>query len=156
MKPPKYNRATPLLKKAPIQLQTHGGEIRWQNFFVREIPADEANAILRRHGAEGFVDVFNGRDFSGWAGPVDQYEVKEGAIVCRPKKGGTIYTKDEYADFVARVEFRLPPAGNNGLAIRYLGHGDGAYLGTCECRSLDDDSPAYKNLCSTSLFLGYG
>ena len=134
------------MKKAPIQLQTHGGEIRWRNMFIREIPADEANAILRKHGAAGFVDVFNGKDFTGWAGPVDQYEVKDGAIVCRPNKGGTIYTKDEYSDFVARVEFRLPPAGNNGLAIRYPGHGDGAYVGMCECQILDDDDPVYAKL----------
>jgi hypothetical protein len=146
MKPPKYNHATPLMKQAPIQLQTHGGEIRWRNVFIREIPADEANAILRKHNAAGFADVFNGKDLSGWAGPVDQYEVKEGAIVCRPKKGGTIYTKDEYSDFVARVEFRLPPAGNNGLAIRYPGYGDGAYVGTCECQILDDSDPVYKSL----------
>ena len=77
---------------------------------------------------------------------MDQYEVKDGAIVCRPKKGGTIYTKDEYSDFVARCEFRLPPAGNNGLAIRYPGHGDGAYVGTCECQILDDDDPVYAKL----------
>jgi hypothetical protein len=146
MKPPKYNHATPLLKKAPIQLQTHGGEIRWRNLFVREIPADEANAVLGKHNTEGFVDVFNGKDFTDWAGPVDQYEVKEGAIVCRPHMGGTIYTKGDYADFVARVEFRLPPAGNNGLAIRYPGYGDGAYVGTCECQILDDEDPSYAKL----------
>ncbi len=146
VKPPKFNRATPLMKKGPIQLQTHGGEIRWRNLFIREIPVKEANSILRQHGAEGFVDVFNGRDLSGWAGPVDQYEVKDGAIVCRPHQGGTIYTKDDYADFAARVEFRLPPAGNNGLAIRYPGYGDGAYVGTCECQILDDDAPVYKDL----------
>ena len=76
-----------------------------------------------RH-AKGFESVFNGKDFTGWAGPVDKYEVKDGAIVCKPNKGGTIYTKDEYADFVARVEYQLPPGGNNGLAIRYPGQGD--------------------------------
>lgn len=146
VKPPKYNRATPLLKKAPIQLQTHGGEIRWRNVFIREIPADEANAILRSHNIKGFEQVFNGKDLSNWAGSVDQYEVKDGAIVCRPKKGGNIYTKDEYSDFVARVEFKLPPAGNNGLAIRYPGYGDGAYVGECECQILDDSDPVYKTL----------
>ena len=146
VKPPKHNHATPLLKQAPIQLQTHGGEIRWRNFFVREIPASEANDILLKHHAEGFVDVFNGRDFTGWSGPVDEYEVKDGAIVCRPHKGGNIYTKDEYSDFMARVEFRLPPAGNNGLGIRYPGYGDGAYTGTCECQILDDGDPRYANL----------
>jgi hypothetical protein len=114
--------------------------------FVREIPPTEANEILRSKGSAGFVDVFNGKDFTGWAGPIDQYEVKDGAVVCRPKRGGTIYTKDEYADFVARVEYRLPPAGNNGLAIRYPGHGDTAYVGMCEIQVLDDTSPKYVKL----------
>ena len=94
----------------PIQLQTHGGEIRWRNMFIREIPVDEANEILRKHGHQGLrQSIFNGKDFTGWDGRIDNYEVKDGAIVCRPKKGGTIFTKEEYADFVARVEFQLPP-----------------------------------------------
>ena len=59
--------------------------------------------------------------------------------VCKPKKGGTIYTKEEYGDFVARLEFKLPPGGNNGLAIRYPGKGDTAYVGMCELQVLDDD-----------------
>ncbi len=141
-----WDRKRPLLKKGPIQLQTHGGEIRWRNIFVREIPADEANKILRAHGSTGFADVFNGKDFSGWAGPVDQYEVKEGAIVCQPHKGGTIFTKEQYDDFVVRLEYQLPPAGNNGLAIRYPGQGDSAYVGMCELQILDDDAPVYANL----------
>jgi hypothetical protein len=141
-----WNRKAALPKQWPIQLQTHGGEIRWRNMFVREIPSAEANEILRGHGTKGFEDVFNGKDFDGWAGPVDQYEVKDGAIVCRPKKGGTIYTKGEYDDFVARVEFRLPPAGNNGLAIRYPGSGDTAYVGMCEVQVLDDTAPGYAKL----------
>jgi hypothetical protein len=141
-----WNKKLPLLKKAPIQLQTHGGEIRWRNVFIREIPSDEANAILSKNGAKGFEDVFNGKDFTGWAGPIDQYEVKDGAIVCKPHKGGTIFTKDEYSDFVARVEYKLPPAGNNGLAIGYPGHGDTAYVGMCEVQVLDDSAKAYEKL----------
>ena len=141
-----WNRKLPLLKKAPIQLQTHGGEIRWRNIFIREIPSEEANRMLRKHGSAGFVDVFNGKDFTGWAGPVDQYEVKDGAVVCQPHKGGTIYTKEQYADFVARLEYRLPPGGNNGLAIRYPGRGDSAYVGMCELQILDDDATQYTRL----------
>ncbi len=40
-----------------------------------------------------------------------------------------IYYNEEFKDFAARVEFKLPPGGNNGLAIRYPGHGDTAYDG---------------------------
>ena len=139
-------RTRPLPLKEVIQLQTHGGEIRWRNIYIREIPSEEANAILVKHGSKGFESVFNGKDFTGWAGPVDQYEVKDGAIVCRPGKGGTIYTKDEYGDFMARLEIKLPPGGNNGLAIRYPGKGDTAYVGMCELQVLDDTAKQYANL----------
>lgn len=134
-----YDRKTPIPAKGPIQLQTHGGEIRWRNIRLREIGSDEANAILASKGGEGFQSVFNGKDFTGWAGPVDNYMVTNGAIMCLPKKGGTIYTKDEFSDFVARVQFKLPPGGNNGLAIRYPGTGDTAYGGMCESQVLDDN-----------------
>ena len=40
---------------------------------------------------------------------------------------------------MARLEFKLPPGGNNGLAIRYPGQGDTAYVGMCELQVLDDN-----------------
>jgi hypothetical protein len=136
-----FDRKLPLLPKGPIQLQTHGSEIRWRNIYVREIPGEEANKRLREmSGDSGFETVFNGQDLDGWDGAVDNYEVKDGAIICKPRKGGILYTKPEYSDFVARLEFKLPPHGNNGLAIRYPGGpGDTAYDGMCELQVLDDD-----------------
>lgn len=141
-----WDRRAPLFPQGPIQLQTHGGEIRWKNIFLREIPADEANRMLAGGGGEGFQSVFNGKDFTGWAGPVENYEIRDGAIVCKPGKGGTIYTKDEYDDFVVRLEFKLPPGGNNGLAIRYPGSGDTAYQGMCELQVIDSEHPKYATL----------
>lgn len=141
-----WNRKTPLKKKFPIQLQTHGGEIRWRNVFIREIPGSEANAILAKHGTSGFESVFNGKDFTGWGGPIENYEVVDGAIVCKPKKGGNIFTKEEFGDFVARVEYKLPPGGNNGLAIRYPGMGQASQIAMCEVQILDDDAPKYTKL----------
>ncbi len=137
-----WDRKKPLLAKAPIQLQTHGGEIRWRNIAYREIGAEEANKIIRGK-SEGFETVFNGKDFEGWEGPVDNYEVKDGTLMCKDGKGGTIFTKKEYGDFVARVEYKLPSGGNNGLAIRYPGKGDTAYVGMCEIQVLDDTSSKY-------------
>lgn len=141
-----WKKGEPLAKAGKILLQTHGGEIRWRNVFARAIPAAEANAILGKHGAGGFESVFTGKDFAGWAGPVGNYEVADGVIVCKPGKGGTVYTKKQYADFVARLEYKLPPGGNNGLAIRYPGMGDPAYDGMCELQILDDDHPKYAKL----------
>ena len=36
-----WDRSKPLPKTGPIMLQTHGGEIRWRNIFVREIGKEE-------------------------------------------------------------------------------------------------------------------
>ena len=41
-----WERTKPLPAKGPIMLQTHGGEIRWRNLFVRDIGPDEAKQIL--------------------------------------------------------------------------------------------------------------
>lgn len=129
----------PLIASGPIQLQTHGGEIRWKNIFVREIDSEEANKILASKQDDKFQSIFNGQDLSGWKGPLENYEVVAGSIRCKTGKGGTIYTENEYADFVARLEFKLPPGGNNGLAIRYPGSGDTAYDGMCELQVLDNE-----------------
>ena len=141
-----YDRKIPVPAKGPIQLQTHGGEIRWRNVFVREIPSEQANAILQKRDDAGFESIFSGKDFTGWAGPTDEYEINDGAIVCKPGQGGTIYTRKVYSDFVVRLECKLPPGGNNGLAIRYPGSGDTAYVGMCEIQVLDDSGDGPKNL----------
>lgn len=41
-----FEKGAPLPPKGPIMLQTHGGEIRWRNLFVREIGAKEAATFL--------------------------------------------------------------------------------------------------------------
>jgi Domain of Unknown Function (DUF1080) len=141
-----FDRKSPLFAKGPIQLQTHGGEIRWKNLFLREIPADEANKTLEARNSEGFQTIFDGKSTEGWAGPIDNYEIVDGSLRCKTGKGGTIYYNKELGDFVARVEFRLPPGGNNGLAIRYPGKGDTAYAGMTELQVLDDTATKYAKL----------
>lgn len=41
-----WDRSQPLPATGPIMLQTHGGEIRWRNIFVREIGDAEAKKLL--------------------------------------------------------------------------------------------------------------
>ncbi len=135
----------PLPKAGPFQLQTHGGEMRWRDLFVREIRPDEANEILASKNNEGFKSVFNGKDLTGWTGAVDNYMVEDGAISCKQGKGGTLFTEQQYADFAARLEFMLPPGGNNGLAIRYPGEGHGTWDSFCELQVLDDGHPKYND-----------
>jgi Domain of Unknown Function (DUF1080) len=141
-----YNKKLPLPKVASILLQTHGNEIRWRNIYARAIPAAEANKMLMEKAGPGFTPIFDGKTLDGWQGAVADYEVKDGAIVCKPKKGGNLFTKKEYTNFVAQVEFKVPPGGNNGLALRYPGTGDPSITGLCEVQILDDTAAQYAKL----------
>ena len=141
-----FDRSAPLFVKGPISLQTHGGEIRWRNIAIREIPAEEANSILADSHADGFEAKFNGKDLTGWAGASENYEVVDGAIRCKDGHGGILHTTDEYSNFVVRLEFKVPPSGNNGLAIRTDGTGDPAYAAMCELQVLDSEHSNYAKL----------
>jgi hypothetical protein len=90
---------------------------------------------------QGFVPLFDGRTLNGWS-MVGQkgegYGVKDGMIYCAKGGGGKLITDREYADFVLRFEFRMPPEGsNNGLGIRTPREGDAAYEGI-ELQILDE------------------
>lgn len=139
-----WDRTRPLPVRGPLQLQTHGGEIRFRNLAVHEFAPDKANGMLSRIDAEGFAPLFFGTSFDGWQGDLDSYELVDGTIRCRAGKGGTLFTKESFRDFTVRLQFQLPPGGNNGLAIRYVGGGDPAYEG-CEIQVLDDTAPQYAN-----------
>ena len=47
-----WARGRPLPARGPIMLQTHGGEIRWRNLFVRALGAEEGRRILAAAEAE--------------------------------------------------------------------------------------------------------
>lgn len=140
------DRKTPLRPEGQIQLQTHGGEIQWRNIFIKEFSPSEALAMLVEEREDGFKSIFNGKDFDGWQGATDNYEVVEGAIRCKAGKGGNLFTKKKYADFKASVQFKVPPGGNNGLAIRYPGEGNPAYAGMTELQVLDSEHEKYAKL----------
>lgn len=141
-----WNREAPLLVSGPIELQTHGGEIRWRNLKIKELSTAEANDTLAAKGAGEFQSIFNGKDLSGWVGAVDGYQVVDGAIQCKQGSGGNLLTEKEYANFVVRLEFKLPPGGNNGLAIRAPLEGNPAYQAMTELQVLDSTHPKYANL----------
>jgi hypothetical protein len=155
----------PLIARGPIQLQTHGAEIRFRNLTIREFDAEEANAALRsaqdkamKATSAAFTPLFNGSDLSGWKGAVSNYTVTDGAIQCLEGKGGVLHSEKTYGDFVFRFDFLLPPSGNNGIAVRYPTaeelakmdknnlHGDAAYVGMTELQILDDGHSNYKSI----------
>lgn len=90
--------------------------------------------------------LFDGKSTEGWTGAIQNYTFTDGEIRCKEGSGGTIYTKQQYTDFVVHFEFKLPKGGNNGLAIRYPGKGNPAYSGMCELQILDNTAEKYAKL----------
>jgi hypothetical protein len=143
-----YKPEIPVYAAGPIYLQTHGSETRFRNVFVREIPPAEANELLAeiQGGEEGFESVFNGRNLDGWIGAVDNFDVKDGAIQCKPGRGGNLLTKDTFDNCVVRFEFKLPSGGNNGVALRAPNSQGQLAYEAMEIQILDDDDPKYVDL----------
>ncbi len=69
---------------------------------------------------EGFVNLLES-DLSKWeavgGGTPDGWSLKDG-ILEFAGKGKEIKLKEDYGDFILRLEYRLPPAGNSGVFIR--------------------------------------
>jgi hypothetical protein len=143
-----YDRKAPVPARGPIHLQTHGSEMRFRNLYIREIAPAMADEMLVqiRGGDDAFEPLFNGKDFTGWIGATDSYEIVDGAIRCKAGHGGNLLTEREYGNFIVRFQFQLPPGGNNGLAIRSPSSDiDAAYEGL-ELQVLDDTDPKWTDL----------
>ncbi len=106
------------------------------------LSAQEApkNQLTEKEKELGFELLFDGTTLSDaiWQGAIDGYPVEDGIFVCR--EGGQLLTKKEYADFIFRFEFKLPPKGNNGVGIRTPLGLDSAYYGM-EIQILSEEYP---------------
>jgi len=77
---------------------------------------------------EGFVQLFDGKTFSGWRSrskpqpPEKGWEIKDGVLTVLPKNagggGGDIITEKMYSDFILKMDFQLTVNANSGL--KYL------------------------------------
>lgn len=97
-------------------------------------------SVTPQAAEEGFVSLFDGKTLNGWQGDVEHYAVKDGVMVCH---GLNLFTAKEYANFILRFEFKLPPGGNNGVGIRSPLKGRPTVNGM-EIQILDDGHKMYK------------
>ena len=107
-----------------------------------------AQEISEHEKRDGFKELFNGKNLAGWKGALENYFVENGELVRKQGAGGVLFTEEQFADFEVRLEYLLPPGGNNGLAIRYPGTGRASVDAMCEIQILDDEAPIYKDLDS--------
>lgn len=85
-----------------------------------------------RKGSDGWVDLFNGEDLTGWAceGDMSAWGVVDGEIVTvKPGKGWWLRTDKMYRDFELMLDFWVPEGGNSGVGLRGSSNGDPAFTG---------------------------
>ena len=68
-----------------------------------------------------FVDLFNGKDLSGWV-PVNTekstWSVKDGVLVCSGHPIGVMRSEKQYENFILQVEWKhIEPGGNSGMFV---------------------------------------
>ena len=71
--------------------------------------------------APGFVDLFNGRDLTGWVNvntAPDTWSVRDGILVCSGRPIGVMRSERQYENFVLHVEWmHLEAGGNSGVFL---------------------------------------
>lgn len=141
-----WDRSIPIFPKGAIELQAHGNELAFRDIYVREISDSDFN-LTPEEKAQGFAELFNGRNLDNWIGNKESYVAEDGMIIVKPNSGsgGNLFTEKQYQDFIFRFEFLLTPAANNGLGIRASETGDAAYNGM-ELQILDNTAEVYANL----------
>lgn len=95
-----------------------------------------------------FVPLYNGKDLSNWTvmgGKIDAWKADGEMLSCVQGGGGWLRTKEQYSDYILKLEFRLPKGGNSGVGLRFAPRGNPAHDGM-EIQLLDDDDPQYANL----------
>jgi hypothetical protein len=103
-------------------------------------PEDEPTVVGPKSpdGLDAWMDLFNGRDLSGWTpmltrgqnnrGEVQEsvtsgWKVENGELVYDTSESGWIRCDERLGDFELSFEFQLPKGANSGVIFRYPGQG---------------------------------
>ncbi|HSO48120.1 MAG TPA: DUF1080 domain-containing protein, partial [Rhizobiaceae bacterium] len=85
-----------------------------------------AAAGFAKDAGDGFVEMFNGKDLSGWK-TTGNWMIEEGNILTlKPRQGESgwqrygdyIATERQYGDFILDLEFKFDKGGNSGVFMR--------------------------------------
>lgn len=78
-------------------------------------------ALAEATGADGFVDLFNGKDLTGWVDvntSPETWRVEDGLLICAGQPIGVMRSEKQYENFILRIEWRhMEAGGNSGVFI---------------------------------------
>lgn len=65
---------------------------------------------------DGWIEMFNGRDLSGWKlNEGNKIKVEDGMIVTGGERAHLFYTEREFKDFVFEADVKTTPGSNSGI-----------------------------------------
>jgi len=109
----------PSFADEPNDKSAQGVEIR----LAETSPCDESieAEIDASATVPHFVDLFNGRDLTGWVDvntAPDTWQVKDGLLVCSGEPIGVMRSEMQYENFILHIEWRhMKPGGNSGVFV---------------------------------------
>lgn len=75
---------------------------------------------------EGWIEMFNGRNLSGWKlNEGDKIHVEDGTIVTSGERAHLFYTEREFKDFVFETDVKTTPGSNSGIYFHTKYQDDG-------------------------------
>ena len=83
--------------------------------------AEMPNSLTGKEKAEGWKLLFDGKSLDQWdlsTSPKTQWKAVDGAIVTDSKEGGALLSKEDFANFELKVEFRTTDNVNSGVMLR--------------------------------------
>ena len=83
--------------------------------------AEKPNSLTGKEKAEGWKLLFDGKSLDQWdlsTSPTAQWKAVDGTIVTDSSKGGTLLSKEDFANFELKVEFRTTDNVNSGVMLR--------------------------------------
>ena len=111
--------------KGHFAMQLHGGmdmEVMFKDIEMRAPTAQEKAAA----GGDGFRQMFNGKDLTGWKTTGNWIVEKDNVIALKPRPGergwqrydAYLTTERKYKDFIIDLEFKFNKGGNSGVFLR--------------------------------------
>jgi Domain of Unknown Function (DUF1080) len=96
--------------KPPVAIAVIGG------LLIAAAAGTAAQTALPR-----FVDLFNGKDLSGWVNvntARDTWQVRDGLLICSGRPIGVMRTAKQYENFILHIEWmHMEPGGNSGVFV---------------------------------------
>jgi hypothetical protein len=114
-------------RKGFVALESEGAECHFRNIFVKELPPSDTPPEQTANPYEGYVSIFNGKDFTGWIVPEgDQghWKVAGGVIDydARSEAPGdkNLWTEKEYSDYSLILDWRIKETPFNNPRVAQI------------------------------------